>query len=450
ALHLSKTIAPCILWLEGMEKVFYNDHMSCTLQITQRQETFVTFLTRLLERNENIFVLATANNVETLPPELMGRFDRIFFLDLPNLNDRQEIFQIHLQHAQVANPAEEFDLLELAERSQGFVGREIERVVREAQVTAFADPNGPRPMIQEDILQALAEVMPLSRSHTKVINELRKWKLEGRAFLASSEESPQDRQRHRIRKALVSGLPLLSENKKDGALLSLIHEGEFLAGEPPSFGVRLPAFYLAMHPVTNAQYKRFIDETGHRPPDHADWGTPVWKGKNFPTGKEDHPVVCVSWKDAAEYCRWAGLRLPAELEWEKGARGMDGRLFPWGNEWDEKLCHNNKNISKETVCNIWSYAGGCSLWGLYQMSGNVLEWCADWFDPDIYNQYRRQILTPPETGTYRVLRGGSWRDDTPERFQCTQRFIINEMRVSFVGFRTARSILDPKTMNSDK
>jgi formylglycine-generating enzyme required for sulfatase activity len=194
--------------------------------------------------------------------------------------------------------------------------------------------------------------------------------------------------------------------------------GEFLMGSPsgegdndehPQHTVYLDAYYIDKYEVTNAQYQAFVRATGHKEPYRSeDWAQPYnWTNGMYPSDKADHPVVLVDWNDADAYCRWAGKRLPTEAEWEKAARGTDGRKYPWGN-WGPSsgLLNFNTNVGKTSA--VGSYPSGASPYGALDMAGNVWEWCADWYDANYYGNSLKSNPTGANTRSYRVLRGGSW------------------------------------------
>jgi formylglycine-generating enzyme required for sulfatase activity len=225
--------------------------------------------------------------------------------------------------------------------------------------------------------------------------------------------------------------PQLAVNEKDGTELVRIPAGEFLLGnnggpeeERPEQRVYLPAYFIAKYPVTNAQYRKFVQETGHREPRY-------WGEKRF--NQPNQPVVGVTWHDAQVYCQWAGLRLPTEAEWEKAARGTDGRTWPWGKaEPTEKHCNFDKNVGQTT--DVGSYPDGASPYGCLDMAGNVWEWCSTkWRES--YDEPADESL---EGGHWRVLRGGSHYDSADDVRCCRRDWDHPDYWYHYVGFRCAQ------------
>ena len=167
------------------------------------------------------------------------------------------------------------------------------------------------------------------------------------------------------------------------------------ANETPKHEVHLASFYIDKYEVTNEDYKRFCDATGRIRPGYFMDG-------RIPPGMERKPVVMLSWIDANAYARWAGKRLPTELEWETAAAGASGGTWPWGDVWEPNLAATRESGEAEPS-DVGSHAGDVSRYGVYDMAGNVSEWTADWYKPYPGNARREK-----EYGEqFRVLRGGS-------------------------------------------
>lgn len=236
-------------------------------------------------------------------------------------------------------------------------------------------------------------------------------------------------------------------NEKDGSTLVLIPAGDFLMGsntgypvERPEHRVFVDAFYLSASLITNEQYARFVRETGRRVPhlDDRRMQRENWNQETglYPPERARHPVVLVSWRDAQEYCEWAGGRLPIEAEWERAARGgMEGRVYPWGDLIDPSLANYDNQNGTTTV---GSYPP--NAYGLYDIAGNVWEWVADWYDPRYYARSPSDNPPGPESGSTKVLRGGAWLL-FPEFCRVAYRFHNSpDFRFNLIGFRLARSL----------
>ena len=269
---------------------------------------------------------------------------------------------------------------------------------------------------------------------------------------------------------VTEGEPVVTNAKDDTMRLLLVGGGHSVMGssdgpydnERPSFDPNLPAYYLGETEVTNAQYAAFLNAAKPGAAELDSWirltgGAGEYfacriqlNGGTYTVepGYEDHPVVYVSWFGAEAYCQWAGLRLPTELEWEKGARGADGREFPWGgqgyrNGWNPDLCRcwvNGMDVGAATA-GVFDYPGDESPCHLIGMAGNVGEWVLDPYQEHAYDQYAQGSLAPPTTGLCRVVRGGAWCDGKDYHFRCMIRaYAVPSLQVRQLGFRCARSL----------
>ncbi len=211
---------------------------------------------------------------------------------------------------------------------------------------------------------------------------------------------------------------------------------ETSSDERPIHAVNLSAYYIDKYEVTNAAYERCVEAGACLPPNQSrsSTRTAYYSNPEF----DEFPVIYVDWTMAKTYCEWRGDRLPTEAEWEKAARGTDGRMYPWGEGIAcDKLNYNN---CKGDTTKVGSYLDGVSPYGLYDMAGNVWEWVNDWYDSNYYQSSPASNPLGPSSGQYRVLRGGSWGDSdnvvrSANRNYNTPVFIYGD-----VGFRCARSL----------
>lgn len=236
----------------------------------------------------------------------------------------------------------------------------------------------------------------------------------------------------------------------DNTEMVSVPAGAFLMGsadggadEQPVHRVDLDAFELDVYEVTNVLYKKCVDAGKCKPPSIF---SSFKRSSYFGDSRFDnYPATYLGWEDAKAYCEWVGKRLPTEAEWEKAARGTDGRIYPWGNEWDGSKANVESRIGDTTL--VGSYPAGASPYGALDMTGNVWEWVQDWYDRNYYAESPARNPPGPSAGQYRTLRGGGWADDyyfarATDRYNFTYAtfrfdFYYPTFRYNFVGFRCA-------------
>ncbi len=253
--------------------------------------------------------------------------------------------------------------------------------------------------------------------------------------------------------SLVATQPARSViSKVDGAERLLVPEGEFLMGstenqivrlmreygaeinwfndERPAHIVKLPSFYIDKYPVTNERYAEFLKQTGYDAPE-------TWGVRGF--DQPEQPVVGASWQDALTYCNWAGKRLPTEAEWEKAARGVNARLYPWGEEKPEGRANFSNKHGGPTK--VGAFAEGASPYGVMDMAGNVWEWVNDWYDNKYYSHSPSQDPKGPQSSAGRIVRGGCWINN-PTMIRCAERDYrrLPHTDLRYFGFRCAHDL----------
>ncbi len=225
--------------------------------------------------------------------------------------------------------------------------------------------------------------------------------------------------------------------------------GEF---EGPIHDVYLDDFWMDEAPVTNSEFARFVRETGHETTAEragSAWGytngafgfIPALNWRSFAMpDRESHPVLLVSWHDAMAYCAWAGKRLPTEAEWEKAARGgLDGALYPWGNNTPDGTQSNFARNASEVPPTTRVKQFHPNPYGIYDIVGNVWQWCADCFSGSYYASAPKDNPSGPTHGATHVRRGGSWNVIQPFRLRCSNRGAAPPLSCTpNIGFRCVR------------
>ena len=471
ALKTAESISPCILWIDEIEKAFAGINQDGgASDITKR--LFGQFLTWLQEKENTVFVVATANDITAFPPEFLrkGRFDEVFFIDFPNEEERERIFEIHLEKRGKLN--DKIDIKELAEKTIGYCGSDIEEVVKMTVETIFniedTENEEDSKLTTQDLLDSIKSIDSLSNILADKIEVLKKGYDKFKIKSASKKIAPTQRIKEKFKVDKVLEL----DN------MVFVRGGKY----KPSFAdeeKEVCNLEVCKYPTTQEMWLE-VEETNpsyfkgdKRPVEQVSWWDAIYYCNKMSKKYKLEPVYNITYDDfdkpilkinqigespvepdKADFKKTEGFRLPTEVEWEWFARGgevaiQDGTFDKKysGSDNPDKVAWYEDNSEKQT------HSVGTknpNQLGLYDCSGNVWEWCYDTAYSEENTKWEntpKEILYLYNKYTNRALRGGSWKNHTNRNysgdFDLFKRYVHdNEATYAYytVGFRIVRTV----------
>ncbi|MGL4629528.1 MAG: SUMF1/EgtB/PvdO family nonheme iron enzyme, partial [Cetobacterium sp.] len=439
ALKTAESISPCILWIDEIEKAFSGiDQSGGASDITKR--LFGHFLTWLQEKENTVFVVATANDISTFPPEFLrkGRFDEIFFVDFPNQEERERIFEIHLERRY--KNRNDFDISKLAKSTEGYCGADIEEVVKLTLKKAFV--NDKEQIDTENLLDSIKEIDSLSTILSDKIETLKKGFKKFKIKSASKNGKGQKNLSENKDMAFVQGgkyTPSFFEEEREVGDLEVCKYQttqdmwmEVMENNPSNWkGGRLP-----VEGVSWWDALEFCNKLSEK---HGLQPVYVIENETLKINQKNEEAV---YPNLADFKKTEGYRLPTELEWEWFARGgevaiQDGTfdtVYAGSNNIDELAWYNNNSGSK-------THAVGTKKpneLGIYDCSGNVLEWCYDTSDNGYISEDKPYIYDESVGG--RRLKGGSWYHSCINMEVFYRCDCVSDDWDDNIGFRVVKSV----------
>ena len=445
ALKTAESISPCILWIDEIEKAFAGINQDGgASDITKR--LFGQFLTWLQEKENTVFVVATANDITAFPPEFLrkGRFDEVFFIDFPNEEERERIFEIHLEKR--GKLTDDIDINELAKATEGYCGADIEEVVKNTVENIFVLEEE-KEITTQDLLDSIKNIDSLSNILADKIESLKK-----------------SYDRFKIKSASITKSNRNKKLKPTFKDMVIVNGGKY---KPSFFEEEREVFDLEVckYPVTQDMWMEVMEENpsyfkgGRRPVESVSWWDALEYCNKLSEKYNLEPVYDLSKKDEgilkinqlggeteypniADFRKTEGFRLPTELEWEWFARGgevaIQDETFNYkysGSENIDEVAWYLKNSGSQTH-DVGTKKP--NQLGLYDCCGNVLEWCYDTSSSGYISEEISYIYDASQDR--RRLRGGSWSDDTIFCTVVNHNYYGSTSRFNSCGFRLVRTI----------